>query len=48
MDLFVMICSIGLSTRFKQINDDLERIKGKVSEHVKKLDTNKINVISFG
>lgn len=30
MDLFVMIISIGLSTRFKQINDDLQRIKGEV------------------
>lgn len=30
MDLFVMMISAGLSTRFKQINEDLQRIKGKV------------------
>lgn len=31
MDLFVMMISIGLSSRFKQINMDLERIKGEVN-----------------
>lgn len=30
MDLFLMMVSVGLSSRFKQINDDLERIKGEV------------------
>lgn len=30
MDLFVMMISLGFSSRFKQINDDLERIKGQV------------------
>lgn len=30
MDLFIMMISAGLSTRFKQINEDLQRIKGKV------------------
>lgn len=34
MDLFVMIIGISLSTRFKQINDDLQRIKGQVSEMI--------------
>lgn len=34
MDLFVMIVSLGISTRFKQINDDLERIKGKVNVYM--------------
>lgn len=32
MDLFVMIISIGLSSRFKQINKDLQRIKGQVNK----------------
>lgn len=31
MDLFVMIVSVGLSSRFKQINEDLQRIKGQVN-----------------
>lgn len=30
MDLFVMLISLGLSSRFKQINDDLQRVKGAV------------------
>lgn len=30
MDLFVMVISLGFSSRFKQINDDLHRIKGEV------------------
>lgn len=30
MDLFVMLVGIGLSSRFKQINDSLMRHKGKV------------------
>lgn len=30
MDLFIMMISVGLSARFKQINEDLQRIKGKV------------------
>lgn len=30
MDLFVMMISLGLSSRFKQINEDLQRIKGEV------------------
>lgn len=30
MDLFVMVVSIGLESQFKQINTDLELIKGKV------------------
>lgn len=34
MDLFVMIISIGLSSRFKQINEDLQRIKGQVSKNM--------------
>ncbi|XP_055326851.1 gustatory receptor for sugar taste 64f-like [Sitodiplosis mosellana] len=29
MDLFVMVVSVGLSSRFKQLNEDLERVKGK-------------------
>lgn len=32
MDLFVMIISYGLSSRFKQINDELERVKGEVNK----------------
>lgn len=31
MDLFVILISVGLSTRFKQINDSLLRHKGIVS-----------------
>lgn len=31
MDLFVMMVSIGLSSRFKQINEDLQRVKGQVN-----------------
>lgn len=30
MDLFVMTISIGLTSQFKQINADLQRIKGQV------------------
>lgn len=30
MDLFVMMISLGLTSRFRQINDDLQRIKGEV------------------
>lgn len=30
MDLFVILISIGLSSRFKLINRDLERIRGEV------------------
>lgn len=30
MDLFVMLISLGLSSRFKQINVDLQRVKGTV------------------
>lgn len=30
MDLFVMMIGVGLSTRFRQINEDLQRTKGKV------------------
>lgn len=30
MDLFVMIVSIGLSSRFKQINEEMRKFKGKV------------------
>lgn len=29
-DLFVMMISVGISTRFKQINEDLQRIRGEV------------------
>lgn len=32
MDLFIMMISVGLSTRFKQINEDLQRNKGKVKK----------------
>lgn len=32
MDLFVMIISIGLASRFKQINEDLQRVKGQVNQ----------------
>ena len=32
MDLFVMIISYGLSSRFKQINGELERVKGEVNK----------------
>lgn len=35
MDLFVMMISAGLSTRFKQINEDLQRIKGEVNMYSK-------------
>lgn len=31
MDLFVMVISLGLSTRFKQLNDELEQVKGEVN-----------------
>lgn len=31
MDLFVILISLGLSSRFKQLNMDLERIKGEVN-----------------
>lgn len=31
MDLFVILISIGISTRFKQFNMNLERIKGEVN-----------------
>lgn len=31
MDLHVMMVSLGLSTRFKQINQELRRVKGQVS-----------------
>lgn len=34
MDLFVMMVSIGLSSRFKQINEDLQRIKGQVIKNL--------------
>lgn len=30
MDLFVMLISVGISTRFKQLNDALFRVKGQV------------------
>lgn len=30
MDLFVMLISVGLSNRFKLVNEDLMRIKGQV------------------
>lgn len=33
MDLFVMIISVGLSSRFKQINEELQRVKGEVTNH---------------
>lgn len=36
MDLFVMIISVGLSTRFKQINKDLMRNKGEVTKSATK------------
>lgn len=35
MDLFIMMISVGLSTRFKQINEDLQRIKGEVPKNGK-------------
>lgn len=31
MDLFVMLVSIGLTTRFRQINKRMEKLKGKVN-----------------
>lgn len=31
MDLFVMIVSLGLAAQFKQLNTDLKRVKGRVS-----------------
>lgn len=31
MDVFVMIISIGLSSKFKQLNANLEKFKGMVS-----------------
>lgn len=34
MNLFVMIVSLGISTRFKQINDDLENVTGEVSSYI--------------
>lgn len=37
MNLFIMIISAGLSTRFKQINEDLQRIKGEVKKSPVKL-----------
>lgn len=30
MDLFVMIVSVGLASQFRQINADLQHIKGRV------------------
>lgn len=39
MDLFIMMISVSLSTRFKQINEDLQRIKGKVGKNAVKLKT---------
>lgn len=33
MDLFVMILSIGLSSRFKQINEEMQRVKGEVGSY---------------
>lgn len=33
MDLFIMIVSVGLSSRFKQINEELRRVKGEVNNH---------------
>lgn len=30
MDLFVMCCSVGLASQFKQINADLQHMKGRV------------------
>lgn len=30
MDLFVMVVSIGLASQFKQINTDLQQMKGRV------------------
>lgn len=32
MEIFVMIVSLGLGTRFQQINQRIERFRGKVSE----------------
>jgi len=29
-DLFVIIISVGLATKFRQINDDLMKVKGKL------------------
>lgn len=34
MDLFVILISLGLSSRFKQLNVDLERIKGEVDTRI--------------
>lgn len=42
MDLFVMMISAGLSTRFKQINEDLQRIKGKVKTMQIQLHSNHV------
>lgn len=40
MDLFIMMISAGLSTHFKQINEDLQRIKGKVKTKRNKNNSN--------
>lgn len=42
MDLFVVMISCGLSSRFKQINEDMRRIKGEVKPKKKILLNNKV------
>lgn len=36
MDVFVMVVSVGISTRFKQLNADLQQVKGavRIYEHI--------------
>lgn len=37
MDLFVITVSIGLASLFKQLNADLERVRGKVTRYFSKV-----------
>lgn len=37
MDVFVMAASVGLSTRFKQINDNLMQHKGEVTKQCSRM-----------
>lgn len=46
MDLFVMCISVGLASQFKQINADLQQMKGRVSlRFLMKLQHRSLNVL---
>lgn len=47
MDLFVIVVSVGLTSQFRQINADLQQMKGKVMTIQKNVGINEQTIFFF-